>query len=46
MKTATPEVSVIMKAQAIVGTGRSGTQSIGSALMKAFREGFFGGDDI
>lgn len=39
MKTATPEVSVMMKAQAVVGTARSGCN-------ESIQGRFFGGDDI
>lgn len=37
---ATPELSVMMKAQVIVGTGRSGIQSTGSGANERFKEGF------
>lgn len=36
-------VSILIKAKAIMETGRSGTQSWKVALMKAFREGFLEG---
>lgn len=43
MATATPEVSILTKAQATMETGRNGTRSWEVALMKAFREGFLEG---
>lgn len=38
--------SVMMKAQAIVGTGRSGTQCTGSGSNERIQGRFFGGDNI
>lgn len=44
--TCAPKVSVLMKAQAIVKTGRSGTQSMGNGSNESTQGRLFGGDDM
>lgn len=46
MANAAPKVNVMMKAQAFVGTGRGGTQSLGSGSNDSIQGRLFGEDDI
>lgn len=43
MARATPEVSILMEAQATMETGRRGAQSMGSGSNESIQEGFLEG---